>query len=110
MVAIWGFPTLVRDSSQLAEEAAHALRLALRDLVDERELLEILQRLDVLRLQTCFIPCSLIIRRILVGVLDDLLQLFELELLQFLARHCLDCLVPVFSFNPVFRAHNSLPP
>ncbi len=81
---------LLGHRAHLAEERAHVLGLALGLLVDEGELLQVLQSLDVLGLHAGLVEGALVVHRVVVGVLDHLLQTLELHGLKLGARHALD--------------------
>ena len=72
------------------------LSLTLRLLVDERKLLDIGQRFDILGRNTRFVEGTLVVHRVLVRVLHHGLQTLELHRLELGARHALDLGVVIF--------------
>ena len=86
------------------------LGLALGFLIDERELLQVLQGFDVGGRHTGLVERALVVHRVVVGVLDHLLQTLELHLLQLGTRHALDLGIVVLLVvgNVLLRHHCSL--
>ena len=81
-------------AAQLAEEAADALAITFGLLVDERELLQVFERVDM-RVDARFVPGALVIRAVLVRPDKFVLQALELQLFQLGTRHGLDFAVVV---------------
>ena len=88
-----------RNSRQFAQERPDALGIALRLFVNKREFLYILQCLDVRRFNTGFIKRPLIVRCVIIGELNNLLQVFQLPFFQFLSRKGFQFLIPVLVVN-----------
>ena len=82
------------NAAQLAKEAADALRITLRLLVDEGELLQVSEAIDFRR-DARLIPGAFVVETILVGELELVLEVAELQFLELLARHGLDLFVVV---------------
>ena len=81
---------LLGHGAQPAEEGADALGLALGLLVDEGELLDVLERVDVLGAHAGLVPGLLVVGGVVVGPAHHLLQALELELLELGAGQALD--------------------
>ena len=87
------------NSGELTEERAYALSVTLSFLVDERELLDILEGLDILGLNACLVERTLIVGSIVVSELDDFLQVLKLSLFEFFTRERFKLLVPEFTVD-----------
>lgn len=100
---------LLGYGAHLAEEAAHVLRLALRLLVDERELGDIVERFDIARRHAGLVERAAVVRRVLVCVGHHVLQALQLQRLELGPRHAFDLRIVVFlGYGDVLRHGCSL--
>ena len=76
--------------AHLAEEAAHMLRLALRLLVAEGELRDVVERFDVARLHAGLVERALVVHCVVVCVGHHVLQALKLQRLKLRPRHAFD--------------------